>query len=327
VLEKLKRLPGVRDVAMSTSLPLTGSSTYVPITLEGQAESQSADNPMVVFQQVTPGYHRAMGVPLMRGRWLSDFDSTNTPPAALVSEKLARTLWPHMDPIGKRILPADVLRPWQPQWLTVVGVVGDVRRESPAVEAAPDLYVSYRQVGTQVADFMARTAVDPLSLAAAATRVVAEVDREEPVSDLTSMDQAIARTIWQRRSAVAIITMLGAVALLLASIGIYSVIAYSVSQRTREMGIRTAVGATPAENVRLVLRQGAMMILPGLLIGALLALAATRFMQSMLFGIAALDARSYLLAIAVLTLVAFPACYLPARRASSIDPVIALRNE
>jgi ABC-type antimicrobial peptide transport system permease subunit len=166
-------------------------------------------------------------------------------------------------------VPADVLRPWHPYWLTVVSVVGDVKRESRAVEAAPELYVSYRQLGTTV------------------------------------------------------IAIVAGIALLLAVIGIYGVVAYNVSQRTREMGIRAAVGATPAANGLLVLRQGAWMILTGTIAGSVRSIAATRSMQSMLFDVAPLDLRCF----ALLTQVAFAACYIPARKASSIDPVIALRNE
>jgi putative ABC transport system permease protein len=328
VLSGLSGLPGVRAAIGSTSLPLTGRESTVPITVDGQtSERDQSRNPLVNFQQVSANYHQAMGIPLFEGRHFSDFDREGSQSVAIVSAHLAKRLWPGQSPLGKRILPADVLAPWVPKWLTVVGVVGDVKHESPASEPGLDLYIPFTQAGTQHTSFAIRTTVDPQTLATAALQIVASVDREEPASEMMTMHQVVENTIWQRRLTGVVFAVLGGLALLLATIGTYGVIAYSVSQRIKEIGIRSALGARPPDILRMVAVDGARFIFPGVLAGLGIALLLGRLVSNLLFEIGASDAVTLGGVVGVLATVSAFACLVPAWRAANLDPLRALRDE
>ena len=327
VLEGLRRIPGAADVAYTTALPLTGHEQTITITLEGQAKEQANQNPLVYFEQVNTDFHQTMGIPLRRGRLFTDSDRAGSPVVALVSDHAAKRLWPGQNPIGKRILPADASRPWAPQWLTVVGVVGDVKHQSPASDRGLDIYIPFVQAGSQGGDFVIRSSIDPLALIRDAKQVIAAVDREEPASEWLTMGQIAANTIWQRRVAALVSATLGVIALLLATIGIYGVIAYTVTLRTKEIGIRSALGASASGIVRIVMLDAARSVLPGIFLGLAASLVLARSVSGLLFGVAPGDPATFSVVALVLLFVGAAAASIPALRAARRDPLVALRNE
>jgi putative ABC transport system permease protein len=326
-LEGLRRIPGSADVAFTTALPLSGHEQTITVSLEGQAQEQATQNPLVYFEQVDTDFHRTMGIPLQRGRLFTDADRARSPAVALVSDHAARRLWPGQNPIGKRILPADAFRPWVPQWLTVVGVVGDVKHQSPASDPGLDIYIPFVQAGSQGGDFVIRSNIDPLALIRQATQVVASIDREEPASEWLTMDEISANTIWQRRIAAFVSAALSVIALLLATIGIYGVIAYSVNLRTKEIGIRSALGASAIGIVGMVMLDAARFVLPGIMVGVAISLVLARAVSTLLFGITPGDPATFLLVALLLLSVAACAAAIPAIRAAGRDPLSALRSE
>ena len=326
-LEGLRQIPGAAEAAFTTALPLTGHEQTVTVTLEGQTKDQAAQHSLVYFEQVNTDFHRMMGIPLRRGRLFKDTDRAGSPIVALVSEHTARRLWPGQDPIGKRFLPADAFQRWTPQWLTVVGVVGDVKHQSPASDPGLDIYVPYVQAGSQWGDFVIRSKIEPIALVREATQVIATVDREEPASEWLTMDQIAANTIWQRRIAALVSAALGVVALLLATIGIYGVIAYTVNLRTKEIGIRSALGSSAAGIVGVVMLGAARFIVPGIVLGVAISLGLARAVSTLLFGVRPGDPGTFFAVALVLLSVGAAATAIPAMRAARRDPLIALRNE
>jgi putative ABC transport system permease protein len=328
VLAELKRIPGVIEAGLDTQLPLTPRTEEVPIRTEGRTTARDeAESPLIGFHQVSSNYHRMMGIPVIEGRPFNDLDHDTSVKVAIVSERLAKRFWPGENPIGRKILPGDVLRPWQTEWLTVVGVSGNVKHNGPAGEPGMDLYIPFIQAGWQAASFMVRTAVPPESLHRQVLQAVARVDPEEPPTEMVTMDEIAGRTIWQRRLAGVVFTALGGLALVLATVGIYGVIAYSISQRVREIGIRSALGAGRSDILRMVTAEGARFVIPGVLIGIALALGFARAASSMLFEVSPFDPLAFGGAVIALLAIALCACLIPATRAARVDPLIALRTD
>jgi predicted permease len=327
VLEGLRTLPEVEGAFLNTNLPLTGRTSMVPISLPGQAsESDRIQNPLVSFQQVSAGYHRGLGIRLLRGRLFEHTDDERAARVAVVSESLATQLWRGRDPIGQQLQP-DINAPWRRDWVTVIGVVGDVKHDAPSGTGGLDLYVPYTQAGSQVADFVVRTSGDPNRLLRAVEQVVARVDPEEPVSDVATMDQVVADTVWQRTLATRLFTLFGALALVLACGGLYGVIAYGVSRRMREIGIRGALGARREDVIRMVLADGLRVALPGVALGLIAAAFVGPVLRGVLFEVGPADLVTLAGAPLILLAAAMVACYLPARRAARVDPLTALREE
>jgi putative ABC transport system permease protein len=327
VLEQLAKIPGVVAAGLDTTLPLTGEQHRVPIRLEDQTARGETENPLVAFHQVSTNYHQMMGIRLIEGRRFDEHDHESSLKVAIVSERLAKRFWPGGNPIGKRVLPGDTLRPWTPEWLTVVGVVGDVKASGPAGDFGMDLYAPYVQIGWQGAGFVVRTTLNPEAIHREVLQAIASVDPEEPPNEMLTMEQVLHRTIWQRRLAGVVFTILGGLALLLATIGIYSVVAYSVSQRIREVGIRTALGARRGDILRMIIVEGARFVLPGIGIGVVAGLVLGRAVSAVLFQISPYDPLTLGCVIALLGSVATAACVIPASRAARIDPLLALRTE
>jgi len=270
-----------------------------------------------------------MGIPLKEGRYLGDGDGPQSQPVAVINEAMARTYWPNEDPLGRRFKVGgpDSERPW----LTVVGVVADVRQMGLDVPAKPEMYLPYRQVDYQKwfapAYLVIRTSVEPTTLAAAVRREVYAVDPEQPVSNVETMAEILGEESAPRDVGMTLLAVFAALALLLASLGIYGVLSFFVVQHTQEIGVRLALGAQPRAILALVMRKGMRLALAGVAFGLCGAFALTRLLESRLFGVSATDPLTFALVAALLAGVALLACLVPARRATKVDPMVALRYE
>ena len=266
-----------------------------------------------------------MKVPLIRGRFFNEQDKKDSQPVVVIDENLARTYWPNNDPVGKRLKRGGANS--DAPWLTVIGVVGSVKQYALDTDSRVALYTPHLQTPSSVMYVAVRTTSDPASIAAAVTREVRALEPNAPVFDVKTMDQWLSESLARRRFAMLALGLFAVVALLLAGVGIYGVMSYTVAQRTREIGIRVALGAQTRDVLKLVVRQG--MSLTGIGVGAglVVAVAATRLMASLLFGVRATDPITFAGIALLLAIVALLACYLPARRAAKVDPMTALRYE
>jgi predicted permease len=327
LLERLAALPGVESAAVTSNLPLSSERQEgkLTFTVEGQSAEEQQRNPYLNDLRASPNYFQTIGVRLLKGRLLNEFDREETERVGVISQRLAERAWPGQDPIGKRLKVGGVNS--QGRWTTVVGVVGDVKHEEIAGEGGLDLYVSYQQFGDSNMYLLLRAKVAPMALAEAANRAVWEGDPEQSTFDIMTMEERVTDTIWQRRLSGALFIVFAALALILASVGIYGVMSYVVSQRTREIGVRMAMGARPRDVLKLVIGQGAKLIAAGLGAGLIVALIAARIINSMLYQISSTDPLTYLVVLLLLAAVALVACYIPARRAMKVDPMTALRVE
>ena len=328
LLQRVEDLPGVEAAGVNTFLPLSTSGMKFSFSVEGRTMPSDTDLPFALYRVVSPDYFRAMGIPVQRGRVFDTRDSADSLPAVVVNRHLAEQFWPGEDPTGKRLKigPADSPNPWA----TVVGVVGDVRQAGLYGEQLPELYAPYAQERRSWAaprDLVVRTRGDAASLAGTVRDAVWAVDKDQPVSNIRTMEQVLAATISRERFQMLLLSLFASLALVLACVGLYGVISYAVAQRTHEIGIRMALGAQSADVLRLVIRQGMILTLAGLLIGLAGGLMVTRVMTDMLYGVTARDVVTFMSAGGLLIVVAFLACYLPARRATKVDPLIALRYE
>jgi putative ABC transport system permease protein len=324
---RLARLPGVSAEGATSFPPIVGQWLRGDFQLEG---GRKRPRGLEAFKPiVTPGYFRAMGIPLLRGRDFTERDDAAASKVVIVSRTIGERAWPGEDPIGKRLSNED--HPNANDWLTVIGVVDDVRQLGVTQPPEPALYQTYLQTagpgGLPQMSFVLRTAADPDALGRLARRAVWEVDPDQPALELMSMTELIRSTevapLFQAR----LIAVFAGMALLLAVVGIYGVLAYAVTERTREIGIRMALGAETGHVLSMVLRRTLVLALAGVGIGTLASLAATRVLQRFLFEVKPGDPLTLLAVIAVLVAAALAAAWLPARRAARVDPVVALRYE
>lgn len=327
VLRNVKEVPGVESAGVITFLPLSFNGMNFSFSVEGQASPSDMNLPFALFRVVSPDYFRAMGIPLLRGRYFDTQDSPDSTPAVLINRRLAEKYWPGQDAIGKRLKVGPVDS--QNAWLTVMGVVGDVR-QTGLYEQKLEFYVPYMQERRSFMaprDLVIRTKADPGMIAAGVRQAVWKVDKDQPVSNVRTMDQVFAAAISQERFQTLMLGLFAALALVLACVGLYGVISYSVVQRTHEIGVRMALGAQPVDVLRLVIRQGLLLTFTGLGLGLIAGMFATRVLTDMLFGVTPRDPLTFMGVPVLLLLVALVACYVPARRATRIDPLIALRYE
>lgn len=338
--EKVGLLPGVETVGCTTSLPLTSTGWGKLFTVEGRPAPTSFEQiPIIQYRQTNRDYFQTLSIPLVRGRYFNEQDTRDGLPVAVINETLARQQFPDEDPIGKRILPGPpeemvppgILPPgFRFMRFNIVGVVKDIKHFGLTAEARPELYTLHSQdkSGPNNSMFLAiRTGSDPATLAAAVRSQVLSLDREQPVSDVTTMDSLLASSVAQSRFSALLLGLFALIALVLASVGIYGVISYSIAQRTHEIGIRMALGASARDILSMVIRQGMMFTLIGIAIGLVAAIVLTRLMSSLLYGITATDPVTFASITLLLATVAFLACYIPARRATRVDPMSALRYE
>jgi putative ABC transport system permease protein len=340
IADRVGRLPGVKAVGMINHLPLYGDNWHFPFAVEGRPLPLPGEAPKALFRLVRPGYFEAIRIPIRRGRGFTFDDEAANAHVVLINEQMAETVWPGTDPVGRRLTVDDPLG--HPDWFTVIGVVANVRQEQWAGAGAGEMYFPYltelpgpsaggvrlvQLLHPVTMTFVVRTAVNPASIAPAVPGIVASLDRDAPVSDMVTMEQAIAEQLAEPRFYMILLGGFAAVALALAALGIYGVLSYSVARRRQEIGIRLALGATEGQTYGLIVRHGMTLALVGTGIGLLGALAITRYLRSLLYGTGATDPVTFALVPLLLVSSAFLACSLPARRAARVDPMVALRSE
>jgi putative ABC transport system permease protein len=326
VLERVKTLPGVSAVGYTTSVPLQWKGGANGFTIEGRPPQPGiAYNG--IHRQISAGYFQTMGVPLVRGRYFEETDDDRAVPVAIINETMARQYWLGEEAIGKRFKLGVNKAPW----VTIVGVVADMRQMGMDVPVKAEMFFPYRQIKTHFGyaprDLVLRTGGDPLGVVAGVRQVVHEIDPDQPVSNVASMETLLTQETGPRRLGMILLSAFAGLAILLASLGIYGVLSYFVAQRTPEIGVRMALGAQRGNVLRLVMRKGLMWTVTGVAIGVGVALALTRFMSSLLFEVSASDPLTFAIVPLVLIVVALLACYIPARRATKVDPLVALRYE
>ena len=325
VLRRIQALPGVKSAGFSIGIPVAFKGWYNGVLPEGAAEAAGGEMPTANYRVVTSDYLQTLRVPLRHGRYLEERDGPDAPLVAVINETMARRFWPGTDPIGKRFKQGG----WGPEapWYTVVGVVGDIRGNGLDAPTRPEMYFSYQQQPAAPSGLIIRTLAPPESVASAVRREIRAVDAEQPVSDMMTMDEVLDQEVSHRRLQSTLLGAFSALALLLASFGLYGVLSYTVARRTREIGIRLALGARPGAILSSVIRQAMLLTATGVAIGIVAALALARTLGSLLFGVSARDpwtiGGTALLMLAISALASAG----PARRAMQVDPIVALREE
>ena len=330
LLRRVESLPGVKSAAVTTNLPLYSQGNSITFGIEGRPDPAPGQGkrPGVVTRVISPHYFQTMGIQLLQGRQFNEQDKVDAPAVAVINETMARRFWPDGDFIGKRITPGPVTSTSPDDWITIVGVAKDVRQFELMTDPKPQMYLSYVQAGFfSPRDLVVSTNVEPLSMATAVRRAVWDVDKDQPVSKIRTMQDIVSESVARQRFSMLLLGIFSGVALVLAAVGIYGVMSYSVTQRTREFGIRMALGARTFDVVKLAVGGGLKLIFIGILIGLAAAYVLTRVMASLLYGVSATDPTTFVTISLVLVGVAVVASFIPARRATKVDPMVALRAE
>jgi putative ABC transport system permease protein len=324
LLQRVRSLPGVESASGIDSLPFGGGGSTQPIAVQGRPMVPMSEQPEVAVRLIEPEFIHTMRIPLLQGRTFNSADTADRPGVILISQAMAKRIWPGENPIGKRL--TLTFAPEKSR--EVVGVVGDVKQDGLDVtEPIATLYAPMAQSARPFMTLVARTASQPTALASAIVNAVHEVDREQPVLDVITLNEIVADSLSHQRFNMLLLGAFAGLALLLAAIGIYSVLSYSVRRRVGEIGVRMALGAQRGDILRMILGQGTKLALIGTGIGIAAAFGLTRLMASQLFGVTATDPVTFLSVAALIVLVALAACYIPARRATKVDPIVALRYE
>jgi putative ABC transport system permease protein len=323
VLERVSALPEVQSASIINSVPLSGQGTNGDVGIEGYTPSSEADAPLSEKYVTSPDYFRTLGIPLLKGRAFSDSDVAGSRPVIIINEGMANRFWPGEDPIGKRVKFGWLNEDWQ----DVVGVVGDVKNETLARAVPLETYLCYRQAPLSQMSIMVKTKGEPLSAVSAVRAQILSVDRDQPVYNINTLERVVAGSASTDRSLTFILLLFASLALVLAAVGIYGVISYWVTQRTREIGTRMALGARRSDVLRMVVGQGAKVILVGVGVGLVGAFGLTRLMTSLLFAVSPGDPLVFAAISVILILTGLLASYIPALRATRVDPMTALRYE
>jgi putative ABC transport system permease protein len=324
LMERLGGLPGVQSVGATNTLPLaTKGGVAFSFSIAGVAPSDMPQATFASYFIVTPDYLQTMGIPLLEGRGITEQDKQGAPLVALISQETARRYWPNESAIGKRIIPMTEKTPRE-----IVGVVGDVKQWGlENSKSVPAIYIPHQQLSWPVTTIAIRTTGEPRGLASAVRGEVQALDKDLPVYDLKTMEQRLGESVAERRFTLILLATFAALALVLAAVGIYGVMSYAVTQRTREIGIRMALGAARRDVLWLIVGKGLTLTVVGVAIGLAAAYALTRLLAALLFGVSATDPTVFIAIAVVLTGVALGACFVPARRATRVDPMVALRYE
>ncbi len=323
-IEQIRAVPGVVSVGTTTKIPLAGGGSTQPFSIEGRPAPAIAEQPMAQTRYISPDYFRAIGIPLRQGRFFSDQDRDNSVPVIIISEAMARRFWPGENPIGKRLTPSFHLEQGARE---IVGVVGDVKTSGLEVDASAMMYLPYKQAALPFISFVVRTASNPESLVQPVSKAIYSIDKEQALTNIQTLEQVLTESLSGRRFNMTLLLSFAGVALVLAVVGVYGVMNYTVTLRRRELGIRMALGAGRMDVLRLVLGQGLTLTLIGVAAGLISAYALTRLMASLLYGVTATDYVTFVSVSAVLIAVGVAASYVPARRATKVNPTIALRSE
>lgn len=328
LIDQIATVPGVVAVAANSDLPFVGQKPWYrgEFSIEGQSSEESKQNPLVNYQAVSPEYFRVMQIPLLRGRAFTDHDTVRPDghrDVAIINKRLAERMWPNADPLGKRVNCGDD----GSGCAEIVGIVGDVKHNSLVDEVGYDLYYACYQSYAKQTHFVARTQGDPLTLANEIQRAIWQVAPDTGVFNVMPLTRLSANTVWQSRVWGLLFGIFSLIALVLAAAGIYGVMAYFVTQRTREIGVRIALGAQWSDVLKLILKSGMLLVTIGLTIGLLGALALTRLMTTLLFEVSPTDPITFGAVVLCVVLATLLACYIPARRATKVDPLVALRYE
>jgi putative ABC transport system permease protein len=327
LLERLQAIPGVERAGLVMNLPLSGSTMNRGFAVEGRPEPKPDENVTVDYQVISPGYFQTMEIPLVRGRAFTDRDTEQAPRVAVINELMARKYFPGEDPLGRRIAFGDTSK--EESWRTIVGIAGNVRHAGMNEPPFPGAYTPYAQDRESWSrmSIVIRSTGEPAALSAAVRKEVMAIDPAQPVSNIQTMEQLMAASITRPRFVMLLLGLLATVALALAVVGIYGLMSYSITERTHEFGIRLALGAQAADVLKMVLGQGLRLIVVGISLGLAGAFALTRLMRSLLYGVSTIDPMTFVAVSLLLTMVALLACYIPARRATKVDPMEALRYE
>ena len=326
LIDRLSTFPGVQSVGAAWWIPLSGSEISFNFNSEEHPVA-AGQQPVAQVNVVTPDYFQTVRVPIRQGRAFTKRDDRNAPPVAIVSEGFAKQYFPGEDPIGKRIIPNGSVDPGKPPVREIVGVVADMHLISLRLAPKPQIYVPHQQFAIQTMSIFVRSQMGEAALMSTLRRAVNEIDKDVPVYRIRTLPDYLSQSIAQPRLNAMLVGLFALIALLLAAAGIFGVMSYSVTQRTQEIGIRLALGAQRYDVLRLVVLQGMRFVGAGIVLGLIGVFLCTRLLQSLLFGIGATDLRTMLAVTVILTAVAFIACLLPARRATLVDPVQALRSE
>ena len=321
VLRRLATAPGITSAGAIVSLPLGGPTASRYFSVEGRPPTRPGEGLNAQFNIASPGYFETVGIPLLRGRLFSERDAMGRPESALINEALARKFFPNEDAVGKRI------RIGEQPWHTIVGIVGNVRQTGLHVDPAPEIYFSLLQDPLPFMALVARSPRESASVAADLRAVVRSIDREQPLFDVKSMEEVVSASVGPRRLTMLLLAGFAFLAILLAGIGIYGVISYMVARRTHEIGIRMALGAQSRDVVRLIVGHGFVLTMIGIAIGLTLSLGITRLLSTLLFGVSSTDPSIFLAVCLLFAAVAVIAGYVPGRKATKVDPMIALRFE
>lgn len=322
ILHRVEQLSGVQSAAVVTDTPLSGDNDAIGFSIEGRPDTIQ-QKIVTNVNVIGPGYLRTLGIPLLKGRDFTERDRETTPLVALINQSMARKIWPNQDPIGARMSGDGKL------WATVQGVVGDVRQQGLSAEPQPEVYLSYLQDPFEwpYLTMLVHTSTDPMKLVTSVQSAIWSVEKDLPISSIGTMEQIRSHSIAQPRLTALLLSVFAALAMILASVGIYGVMAYSVTQRTHEMGLRMALGARASDVLTLVVGQGMVLATIGVGLGLLGAFAMTRVLEKFLWGVRPTDPFTFAAVSVLLATVALLASYLPARRATHVDPMVALRYE
>ncbi len=322
VVERIQQVPGVQSVALVRGLPFSGNGGNAAITLPDREAPPKGREPEVMFNTATPNYFETIGIPFIRGRLFDDHDQPNTTPVVIINQTMARKFWPNEEPIGKQVKSVQ-----DGSVATIIGIVGDAKHFWLEEEQQPQMYGAYSQQPGYFATVLIRTRVEPLSLSEQVRQALWKVDADQPMWKIRTVEFLVNRSVADRKFLLVLMGLFATLALVLTMIGLYGVISYLVKQRTQEIGIRLALGAQTRNILQMVLKQGMFLVLTGVVLGLATAWLTTRLIARLLYQVSATDPVTFAVIAGFLIVVALLACYLPARRATKVDPLVALRYE